>query len=65
MELEKKHMDLLQLYAEDLKEIEDIFNSTKNKPKVNKNSAPYSGESNSEAGFVSVVFAWCFKLQCK
>ncbi len=43
-DLEKKHTDLLQAYARDLKDVADLFHQYKDRPIVAKNSAPYSGE---------------------
>lgn len=42
-DIEKKHFDLLRSYAEDLKEVNDIFNSNKESPILSKNAAPMSG----------------------
>ena len=42
-DIEKKHVDLLDSYASDLKDVSDIFNAYKDRPVVAKNSAPHSG----------------------
>jgi dynein heavy chain len=42
-DIEKKHVDLLRAYAEDLKEVNDIFISNKDSPVLSKNAAPMSG----------------------
>ena len=42
-DIEKKHVDLLHAYNDDLKEVNDIFNSNKERPQLSKNAAPMSG----------------------
>ena len=42
-DLERKHLDLVRNYGQDLKEVADMFRETKNSPPLNKNAAPHSG----------------------
>eukprot|EP00899_Mesostigma_viride_P009330 jgi/Mesvir1/18399/Mv14277-RA.1 len=42
-DLERKHIDLLRSYGEDLRDVQEIFNSRRENPVLNKNSAPHSG----------------------
>lgn len=42
-DLEKKHADLLNSYASDLKDVASMFHMYKDRPVVAKNSAPHSG----------------------
>ena len=43
----KKHHDLLRAFAQDMKEVQDLFDSHKAHPLLNKNSAPHSGRDSS------------------
>ena len=42
-DLERKHLDLVLGYGQDLKEVADMFRETKENPPLNKNAAPHSG----------------------
>lgn len=42
-DLERKHLDLVSGYGQDLKEVADMFRETKDNPPLNKNAAPHSG----------------------
>lgn len=42
-DLERKHLDLVRNYGQDLKEVADTFRETKDSPPLNKNAAPHSG----------------------
>lgn len=42
-DLERKHLDLVRGYGQDLKEVADMFRETKDSPPLNKNAAPHSG----------------------
>lgn len=42
-DLERKHLDLVRDYGQDLKEVADTFRETKDSPPLNKNAAPHSG----------------------
>lgn len=42
-DLERKHLDLVSGYGQDLKEVADMFRETKEDPPLNKNAAPHSG----------------------
>jgi hypothetical protein len=42
-DLEKKNIDLVRAFGADLKDVADIFATFKDRPVVNKNSAPHSG----------------------
>ncbi len=42
-DLERKHLDLVRGYAQDLKEVADMFRETRDNPPLNKNAAPHSG----------------------
>lgn len=42
-DLERKHLDLVRDYGQDLKEVADTFRETKDNPPLNKNAAPHSG----------------------
>ena len=42
-DLERKHLDLVRNYGQDLKEVADMFRETKDSPPLNKNAAPHSG----------------------
>ncbi|DBB00313.1 TPA: Dynein beta chain, flagellar outer arm [Trebouxia sp. C0004] len=42
-DLERKHLDLVNGYGQDLKEVADMFRETREDPPLNKNAAPHSG----------------------
>ena len=42
-DLERKHLNLVRNYGQDLKEVADMFRETKDSPPLNKNAAPHSG----------------------
>ncbi|GAX83887.1 hypothetical protein CEUSTIGMA_g11312.t1, partial [Chlamydomonas eustigma] len=43
VDLEKKNADLLVTYAADLKDVQDLFHTYRDRPVVARNSAPHSG----------------------
>eukprot|EP00232_Nephroselmis_pyriformis_P019075 CAMPEP_0182900652 /NCGR_PEP_ID=MMETSP0034_2-20130328/28990_1 /TAXON_ID=156128 /ORGANISM="Nephroselmis pyriformis, Strain CCMP717" /LENGTH=4527 /DNA_ID=CAMNT_0025034901 /DNA_START=131 /DNA_END=13711 /DNA_ORIENTATION=+ len=42
-DLEKKHIDLMRNYGDDLKDVQEIYVKQKDSPHINKNAAPHSG----------------------
>jgi len=64
-DLERKHLDLVSGYGQDLKEVADMFRETKQDPPLNKNAAPHSGRvtwvrglKERVAGTPSFPFLW-------
>lgn len=62
-DLEKKHTDLLNSYARDLKDVSDLFHQYKDRPIVAKNSAPYSGAAYWVRGLMERISEPMSKLQ--
>ena len=64
-DLERKHLDLVRGYGQDLKEVADMFRETKDSPPLNKNAAPHSGRVTWVRGLKERVGGgFCFLYAC-
>jgi len=64
-DLERKHLDLVSGYGQDLKEVADMFRETKEDPPLNKNAAPHSGRVTWVRGLKERVAGTpCFPFFC-
>ena len=64
-DLDRKHLDLVSGYGQDLKEVADMFRETKEDPPLNKNAAPHSGRVTWVRGLKERVAGMpCFAFCC-